>query len=50
MADMFGVAMPNMPKVDIIGFFSNTWIYVLIIILIGFIIIVASCAAETGFT
>jgi len=35
-----GVPASKIPKIDIGGFFSNTWIYVLIIVLVGVLLIV----------
>ncbi len=35
-----GVPTTNIPKIDISGFFSNTWIYVIIIVLVGVLLIV----------
>jgi len=38
-----GVPTTNIPRINISGFFSNTWIYVLIIVLVGLILIIGVC-------
>ena len=39
MVEIIGVEIPT-PKIDITGFLSNSWIYILIIVVIGMIIVV----------
>ncbi len=38
LADL-GVPTSNIPRIDITGFFSNTWVYVIIIVLVAFFIL-----------
>jgi len=43
MLDDLGVPTSSIPKIDIGGFFSNTWVYVIIIVLVGLLLIIGIC-------
>jgi len=39
MAELFGAAMPEIPSLNITGFFSSTWVYVFVIFILGVVLL-----------
>ena len=42
MATLIGANIPEIPTIDIVGWFSNSWIWVAIVAVIGVILVVSA--------